>query len=297
MRSVRRFPLWAAPVLLSVLCPAAASADLIYYRSGETLKGLVIEEHHDRVVISTEQGESTILRKDIQDIFYDDPERNYLFIGDQALEEENFSLAQMFFRRALQIKPEFVEAQNALNRLADMKKKADSGETISDPAEVLHLRWGLELTLDIKNNLPVVQSVRDGSLAQRAGFHGGDFLVAVWGYSLAFMLPADAAALLIGPAGSPVRLTIGRRTILSQQDRALHWPGGTLEMEPLGLTVKEVDPGGVFGSAGLLPLDRIVEINGRSTRYMPLGEARKIFKEAQADVAVLLHRELLVKRE
>ena len=255
----------------------------------------MIEEHRDRIVVSTEAGEWTILRKDIQEVFYDDPERNYLFIGNEALGEENFSLAQMFFRRALQIKPEFIEAQNALNRLADVKKKSDSRETYPDPVSALNSRWGI--TLESKKEFCAVQSVKPGSAAEKGGIAAGDSVVAVWGYSAAFVAPQDLAAMLLGPAGTPVRLTIARSAALSQADKKLSWSGMTLDMKPQGLTVIQVDPKSAAENAGLLPMDRIVEIDGFSTRYMPLGESRKRFKETPQPVSALIQRDLLVKRE
>ncbi len=276
-----------------VACPSYA--DVVYYKSGENLKGLVIEEHHDRIVVSTEAGEWTILRKDIQEVFYDDPERNYLFMGNQAIEEKNFTTAQMFYRRALQIQPGFFNAEDSLNRLADLKRKAQAAEDYPDPVGVLQNRWGL--TVQIKVDRPEVQAVKPNSLAARSGIAVGDSLVTAWGYSLSFMTVEELAKTLLGPAGSPVRVTIGRKVLLSKSDKKAKWPGMELTMEPLGLTVKEEDPKGASVKAGLLMQDRIVEINGFPTRYMPLAEARKLFKEAKGDVPLVIRRDIMVKRE
>ncbi len=293
--------IWPLRVLIGmVLLPVAlvahsSYADVVYYKSGENLKGLVIEEHHDRIVVSTEAGEWTILRKDIQEIFYDDPERNYLFMGDQAVEEENLTMAQMFYRRALQIKPGFLNAEDSLNRLADLKRKTQAAENYPDPVGVLQNRWGL--TVQMKVDRPEVQAVGPNSLAARFGIAAGDSLVTAWGYSLSFMTVEELAKTLLGPAGSPVRVTIGRRILLSQSDKRAKWPGVELTMEPLGLTVKEVDPKGASVKAGLLMQDRIIEINGFPTRYMPLAEARKLFREAKGDVPLVIRRDIMVKRE
>ncbi|MCM8812294.1 MAG: PDZ domain-containing protein [Candidatus Omnitrophica bacterium] len=272
----------------------AAYADVVYYKSGESLKGLVVEEHHDRVIVSTEAGEWTILKRDMQEIFYDDPERNYLFMGNQALEEGNFGLARMFYRRALQIKPEFREAQDALNRLADMKNKAELMQPVGDPTEALLQQWGL--TLEINKNLPEVKGVRKDSLADRSGIEPGDFIVSSWGYSLAFMGAEQVAGILLGPAATSVQITIQRRVVFPRKS-LWGWPGITLDMEPQGLTVKQIKPDGPAAASGLRLLDRILELNSLSTRYMPLGEARKILNGTKTEAVFLIHRDLLVKRE
>ena len=276
---------------------APTFADTIYYNSGETLKGLVVEEHRDRIVVSTEAGEWTILRKDIAEVFYDDPERNYLYLGNKALLTENFGLAHGFFRKALQLHPDFQEGVDGLNRLADLKKKSDSPEREADPVRALQARWGLALSLG--TNYAQVQTVKEASVAARAGMMAQDSLVAAWGESLGFLPPEEVARVLLGPPGTMVRLTIQRSVQLSQHgSKKGVWPGWTLSMEPPGLTVMAVEPGGAAEAKGFRAKDRIVEVDGRFTRYMPLEEAVAVVRDSQKKgLLVVIHRDLLIKRE
>ncbi len=273
-------------VLFFALC-SPACADVIYDQSGGTLKGLVVEEHRDRIVVSTEGGEQTVLRSQIEEVFYAEPERNYLYLGNQALEGGDFAMARGFFQKALQINPDFSEAADALERAGDLEKKQAVWNEKDPPEIVLERQWGMKLSSG--KELAVVSELKPGLLAERSGLLAGDLLVTCWGSSLAFLPPADAAAELIGPPGSPVKLTLQRRVKL---------PAGrlpaklTVSMERLGLT------GTGPGSPPLLPGDRIVSIHGKSTRYLPLGTARrKIRAGRKTGVELWVHRDVKVMRE
>jgi hypothetical protein len=280
-----RVPGTKYPVLLFFfLVASAAYADVIYDHSGGTLKGLVVEEHADRIVLSAEQGEQTVFRSQIEEVFYAEPERNYLYLGGQALESGDFGAARGFFQKALQINSVFSEAADAIERAADLEKKQDWVSQGLDLLQALEKQWGI--TLAQGKELAVVQEVRPGSLAERSGLAAGDGLVAAWNVSLAFIPAGAVARELIGPPGSISKLTI---------QRAVELPaGGRLEMklsmERLGLTAAGEAP-------GLLPGDRIISIGGKPTRYMPLGDARGMIQSAKEGVELLIHRDLKAERE
>ena len=284
--------------LLAACCLplAAAVADVIYVKSGETLKGLVVEEHRDRIVLSTESGEQTVQRADIDEVFFDDPERNYLYLGRQALEGGNFSLAKGFFQKSLQIYPEFEEAVDALRRLADLQAKQAAGPLPPNAVELLERHWGV--LLEVSAGRPIVKKVDPGSFAKRSGLQAGDLLVGAWGESLAFLSPAEVAKALLGPTGSMLKLTIERAIQLSAGPKDPSWPGMELTMERLGLTAKEISPKGAAASSLVAARDHIVKINSDSTRYLPLLEAQRKIEEAK-DQGILLtiHRDLFIKRE
>ena len=273
-------------VLLSFVSVSSACADVIYDRSGGTLKGLVVEEHRDRIVLSTEGGEQTVLRSQIEEVFYAEPERNYLYLGMQALEAGDFAMARGFFGKALQINPDLLEAADALERAADLEKKRAVWDEKDPPEVALERQWGMMLSSGKER--AVVSELRPGSAAERAGLLAGDLLVAAWNSSLSFLSPAEVAAELVGPAASRIKLTFQRRVRLPS--------GGSweikLSMERLGLTVAAP------ASPPLLPGDRIVFINGKSTRYLPLGTARRMMQESRkTGVELLVDRDVRVTRE
>ena len=256
-----------------------AFADVIYDTTGGTLKGLVVEEHADRVVLNTEEGEKTLFRSQIEEIFYAEPERNYLYLGNQALEGGDFGGARGFFQKAQQINPDFSEAADALERADDLEKKQEILTGGLDFLKALKKQWGI--TLEEGKDLAVVREVRPGSLAEQSGLVAGDGLIAAWGSSLAF-LPAGAVAKeLVGPPGSKIKLTL-QRTVKLPAGAPLEMK---LSMERLGLTVA--------GSG-----DRIISIGGESTRYLPLEQARKMIQAARDKGAEwVIHRDLKVTRE
>ena len=270
-----------------------ASADVLYYRSGETEKGLVVEEHPDRIIFKVELEEKTVLRTDLDEVFYDDPERNNLYLGNQAFEARDFGAARGFFRKALQMNPQFQEAEDALHHLEDWQKKWTPSEDV-DPVAALDSRWGLAVARG--PDYPVVRVVREGSRTSRWGIVSGDLLVSVWGSSLAYRLLKEVAHELWGPPESPMKLTI-RRAVFCPQN-ASHWPGMQLDMRRLGLTVVSVEPGGAAQQSGIQAQDRIVAVNSRPTRYLPLAQAHKTIQQAhRKGINLLIERDLMIRRE
>ncbi len=286
----------ALAVTLALVPPALA--DVVYFESGETLKGLVVEEHRDRVVVSTEGGERTILRGEVDEIFFSDPERNYLYLGRQAMEQGEFSLARGFLRKALQIHPQLSEAEDALHRLEELQRRVEAvGRRPVDWAAALEGQLGLALS--VSDSLPVVASVRTGSAAEQAGVRAGDALAFCWGFSLAFLTPEQAAEELVGEPGTGVKITLQRQVDLPAGDGAgRRWPQVELEMERLGLTVRAVGAGGAVEKAGLSAGDRIIRIGEEPTRYMPLATARSRLAQARGKgIRLILHRDRMLERQ
>ena len=152
-------------LLILSLYSSTAFADVVYDTAGGTLKGLVVEEHADRIVVSTEQGERTVFRNQIEEVFYAEPERNYLYLGEQALEAGDFSAARGFFLKALQINPALSEASGALERTADMEKKQGLLSAGPNLLQGMEKQWGI--SLEEGKRLAVVREMLPGSLAER----------------------------------------------------------------------------------------------------------------------------------
>lgn len=296
-RPVKRCEKVPDPFFLAFLLLAApAMADDVFFQAGGSLRGLVVEEHDDRVVVSTEEGERDVFRRDIDEIFYAEPERNQLYLGNQALEEGDFAGASNFFQRALRMSPLLTEAQDALGRLEDLERKAGQ-PSAGDPAAAL-AGLGMKLRQDGEGWV-VVDSVERGSEAQRWGLAAGDALVAHWGGSLRYLAPKQVAERVAGPSGSSLKLTLRRRIDLPPaQPPQVGWPGVKLEIEHFGITAREVEPTAPAFLAGLRPGDRIVDLGGASTRYMPLGAARKRVQQArERGIPLIIHRDFMITRE
>jgi len=279
-------------VLVALWCHAApASADEIYFTSGELLKGLVVEEHVDRLVVSTVDGEQVVLRQEIDEVFFDDPERNYLYLGNEALAEGDTTAATALFHRALRLNPRWQETRDALQRVEDRQRKTAAGWALDDPEQTLWTTWGVRWTAT--DGYPAVAAVASQQAMDRAGVRVGDQLVAVWGESMGFRPIAHVAERLLGPPGTPVKVTIQRGVTL--RAGAVPWPGFELTMAPAGLTVSRVAASGA--SAGVEAGDLIVALDHRPTRYLPLAVARATIGRARGrDVDVRLQRHLVIIR-
>lgn len=270
----------------------AAFGDEIYFTSGQTLKGLVVEEHVDRLVVSTVDGEQVIWRHDVDQVFFDDPERNYLYLGNEALAAGDFQAALTLYQKAIHLNPAWNDPRDALRRLDDRQRRP-AGVT-ERPERALQAAWGLIVAAT--ESYPVLSAVAPDSAAAQAGLRPGDALVAAWGESLGYRSLAQVAQRVAGPAGTEVKITLRRDvTVLAGAVASAPWPGFGVTMAPEGLTVSEV---GVLGAAaGLQVGDLVVTLDGRPTRYLPLGQARAAIGKARtAGLRLQIHRHLLILR-
>jgi len=282
-------------VLVALWCHAApASADEIYFASGEPLKGLVVEEHADRLIVSTVDGERVVSRQEVDEVFFDDPERNYLYLGNEALAEGDAATAIALFQRALRLNPQWQDAHDALQRVEDRRLKTTAGWVGDDPEQAFWTTWGVRLAAT--DGYPVVAAVASQRAMDHAGVRVGDHLVAVWGESMGFRPLADVAERLLGPPGTPVKVTIQRDvTLRAGPGPSATWPGVELTMAPAGLTVSRVAALGAL--AGVEAGDLIVALDHRPTRYLPLAGARATVGRARRhDVPVRLQRHLVIIR-
>ncbi len=273
---------------------APAQADEIYFTSGRTLKGLVVEEHLDRLLISTVDGEQVIWRHDVDQVFFDDPERNYLYLGNEALASGDVNSALTLYQRAIQLNPSWEEARDALRRLDDRQRRMTGAWAVEDPVRALQATWGL--TLSATEDYPVIAAVTPQSASAQGGMAVGDAVAAIWGESMGYRSLAQVAERLLGPAGTDVKVTI-RREVAVRPGTVPNtpWPGFGVTMAPDGLTISEV---GVLGTAaGLQAGDLVVALDGRPTRYLPLGQARAAIDKARtAGLQLRIHRHFLMHR-
>lgn len=292
MKAIKRFWPSAIASLVAIAGAAtAAQADELFLTSGETLKGLVVEEHADRLVVSTIDGEQVVWRHDVDQVFFDDPERNYLYLGNEALAGGDFQAALALYQKAMQMNPAWDDARDALRRLDDRQRRARGA--VERPEKVLQAAWGL--TLAATESYPVISAVAPDSAAAQHGLQTGDALVAVWGESLGYRSLAQVAQRMAGPAGTEVKITLQREVTVPPAGRGAPRPGFDVSMALAGLTVGDA---GLLGTAaGLRPGDLIVAIDGRPTRYLPLGQARAAMAGPRTSgLRLTIQRHLLIHR-
>ena len=111
---------------------------------GTEKKGLVVEQHEDRVILNTEQGEIPVMREQIKDIFYDDQEQTFLQIGESHEAAQRWGEALAFYEKALQVNPDFEDAKKAAIRVRNQFwSKAIAGPSNEvEQKQALYDAWG-----------------------------------------------------------------------------------------------------------------------------------------------------------
>ena len=189
----------------------SAFADTVTLKRGKEVKGIVVEDYQSRIVMSTVDGEQTIMKDDIGEIYYDTEEDNLIKLAERARASRNFVKAYGLYEKALKINPKSKAAQDGLvfcqsyivrrqeaEKANDVQKRADferyggmaggmQGEAPKEEDLKTRLNDALGMTLVIKDGIPAVEFVRQKSQASEAGIKVGDYIVAVWSRLTGYM--------------------------------------------------------------------------------------------------------------
>jgi len=272
-------------------------------QDGTIAKGLVVEEHHDRIVFSTPDGEITILRENVDEVFFDVLEQNYYYLANKFLNNGEFEVAEKFYNKALGVSPAYIEVQKGLSRLKDKREKEIKKWKTADSLKALRNQIGVSIVRD-GDFCRVKRVFREGT-----PLAAGDAVTAVWDESAKFMLEEDVAQRITGVPDAPVTITIQRtvRLRLGGAPWFLEMFGMLglknkeslpLEMETEGLTVGKVNKASSVARRGLRQGDRITSIAGKSTRYMRLNDARTLIKNrVKKGVELVIRRDIELVRE
>lgn len=293
--------------LIGLICLIVSNgfADTVYLTSGGAVKGLVVEEHHDRIVFSTYKGEIEIPKFSIDQIFFDTEEDNQIYLGNKALDEGEFELALGFYQKAYQINPDSEKIKGAFARLLDATNRKNLNILPQQAPAKLKEQLGMAIKRH-KDKIRVF-SVNEGLPAKRAGLTAADVITNVWDASVMFMDTESAALLMTGAPETPVKLTIEKEirlpvSPLSCLKRILIWLqfndfGFKLALKPAGLVVVYVGPQGTAAKSGLQVMDEVTCINGESIRYMPISLVRKkIFQSNLNEAALTIKRQVFLIR-
>ncbi|OGW84323.1 MAG: hypothetical protein A2987_05505 [Omnitrophica bacterium RIFCSPLOWO2_01_FULL_45_10] len=302
-------------------------SDTIERWDGRELKGIVVEDYKDRVVLSTPEGEIEVMKQDIRALRYDIEEENLVKLGDRAKERGEYALAYSYYDKALKINPDSKTAkdgavflQGYLFRINEAKKEEDirrraefeqyqtigpdtrSAEELQKE-ELQNLKSSLGITLRPSRAGVELEDVNRHSPAADAGLKGGDRIIAIWGKLTGYMELKEVVGLLLKQEPREIKMIIERdvdarlnkkRGILSGTREII---GARMGMEFDGLTLTDVTGGGYADRAGLKEGDLIVSLDGRPTRYMPLKTALKLIKANKKDsVNFSIRREATIWR-
>ncbi len=311
-----------------VLVGGSASADTIYTKDGKELKGIVVEDYRDRIVFSTVDGEVSIMKSDINELYYDGEEDNLIKLAEQALDRADHMKAFAYYDRAYKINPYSKKAKDGIVFLQGLlfRKEQSQKEAVvrrqeeferhgqyvapqkSDVVEVAKtiekLRGTIGISIELKGYLPEITNVRSESPAYAAGIRKGDILIAIWGKLTGYMSQQDVIDHLMEKTSLEVKCTIertvdvaitGLRTPLSMPNDLIE-AGISIGFD--GLLIASVKDDGVASKAGIEKDDLIMAINGENTRYMPLKKAVEMIRDSKEGSARLtIRREVTFWRD
>ncbi len=296
-----------------------AAADTIFMKDGKEVKGVVVEEYADRLVVSTVYGETGVIKAEIEKIFYDEKDINLMALAEKAKNAGDYKAAASYYEKALKINPKSTAARDGLayaqgvrGRLykqvgtRDRQANRFAGGAVVNPAgedeDISDLRRQLAesvgITMRPGDRFPAVVNVKNGSPAFTAGLKPGDLLVAIWGKLTGYRSFKDVMVLLLR-SGYETRCVIERTVAVPvSSDRSLFscqsLIGASFEMTIEGFTVRDVAAGCPAEKAGLAKDDLITSLGGEPTRYMPLKEAVRAIKSTKGDSVVLTIRRSVI---
>ncbi len=294
------------------------NADTIHTKDNQELKGIVVEDYNDRLTFSTADGEISVMKSNIKDLYFDMEEDNMIKLAEQARDKGDYQKAYSYYQMAAKLNPdskqvkdglvflqgylfrkdevrkeEAVKRQEELERYGPMiSPEKSQEEEFKDGVEKLKRSLGLSLAQ--KGNLPEAEGVSKNSPAYNAGIRKGDLVAAVWSKLTGYLSLKDVIDMLLEKSSIEIKCTIERTAEVARRRGDI---GASFSMEFDGLTVANVKDPSPALDAGLKKKDLIVAIDGQSTRYMPLRKALELIKKSRSEtVKLTLRRELTIWR-
>lgn len=313
------------PLFLLLIC-GVLCADTIFLKEGQEIKGVIVEDYHDRVVFSTEKGEVCLLKSNIEKIGYDVLEENLVKLGAFYKDKGDYKLALHYYEGAYKLNPHMKEAQEGILLVTNMmfrKSESDlekevalrqdteekmgrpitseaieAGPSQTEIAEAKELWEGVGIAIENVGPDIKVSRVLKNSPAAEAGIEEGDIIVSVWGRLIKYMQIEDVYDLFLRSKVSEFKVMVSRqKAVVLRRNHifrgAEYMLGARLVVEFEGLTAGEVEAGSPFDNAGILKKDRITRIADASTMYMPLETAYKLIEEMKDNLLYLeIQREI-----
>lgn len=312
-------------VLPSLLFCSELRADAVRLKNGKDLKGLVVEEHEDRIILSTENGEIPVLRRGIQKIDYDDPAQNFTQVGRAYEDKQRWGEALGYYEKALELDPEQEEAKKAVVRLRnrfwakaavgpinEIEKRQVLYETWGqgafsttrkaptppDPAELVEKELGVRLLK--RGDWVLFSEVTPKKDAAVNGLRKNDRLVAVDGNSLRYLSVEAVREKLASPRYSNFTLEYDRDHRLAKTgfEKDLQEFGFQLKFDTQGMVVSSVKPSTAASRAGLRQNDVVISVNGASVRYQPIKKLMDVIQKnpTELEAVFTVRRSVLLAR-
>ncbi len=297
---MKLFKFFISITCLILLFQCIAAADTIHLKDGSKIKGIIVENYYQSIVLSTIYGEKRFDKSDIKDILYDRKEQNLVKLGDYYQQNKNLSKAYAYYRKACEFNPDYKEAKdkfiyvrsvllrNPGKQLKDemTRKQAlfkESGKLYNPKIEKTaiteeeHFKKVSGLILISDKGMPKVVRVMPFSAAEESGIKNGDIIISIWG-KLTGYLDLDTIMDMVIESPSPeIALSIKRRIVIpssGKQGRGLDGIGLSLKLQEGGLAVAALKRSSAGAASGLMEGDIITHIDGAGARYIPFNGAK-----------------------
>lgn len=291
----------ALVLVFTLFAVSRAHADSVFMNDGLEIKGIVVEEYKDRVVISTENGEKTFMKSDVRDIVYDLSEQNLVALADKCMSVGDYQRAHFYYEKAKKANPDYKEAVEGAAYLDGYLLRKESAK------KLLHIQWsqdvedfqrnkivehesimenlrtGVGLVLDDTSDKDIiVKKVESFSPAKEAGVKEGDVIASVWGKLTRYMSAEEIAREFVKPENAEMKLGLDR--FISVPEDCLK--SSQLAMAFEGTVLKNIDPDSDAYKCGLRDGDLVLLIDGQSIRYTPLKEVNDILKRNKHELKI-----------
>ncbi len=294
--------------MLVVLFAFPALADTVQLKDGGQLKGLVVEEHEDRVILSTADGEMPVMRKLIDKVDYDDPAYTLLSMGRELERNKKLGEALSYYEKAAQLNPELKEAKTAavgvrskmwagftegptseIQKQQEIQDAWRADTTIADESRrneeedesLLWKRMGIELAQD--GDFVRVADIRIGGYAHQAGIRNGDIIYAIDGRSMRYIQKRTVIQDALNPRYASMTMEVRRKILFPAKvgKTDLKNLGIDLKQDYNGVLIGRVKNGSPSDRYGMKSGDRLIRVGESSTRYLPLNKISAAFKANQ----------------
>lgn len=304
-------------IILQIIV-GSSYADTIIMKNKERVKGVVVEDYKDRLVISTMDGEKELRKKNISRIIYDLEEQNLTSLADFYLDRGMYRTAYYYYNEALKINPEYKQAKEGLNfaetylkqtdrivklgHIQKMNQQKQWSRGIKDTttkSEEERIRQQLGIVITNVDGSFTITEVLQFSAAAKAGVRKGDVIISTWGRTISYMQPDEVMKRLLSAEAMEVRIAIARSVMIHLKDSSGNDTAltgiklGFSEME--GMVIEKVSPGSVAAKSGLQKDDVLTEIQGESTRYMSIKEVENLIKSRGGETLSLkIERDVVI---
>lgn len=315
---------WIVHCFVFLFISSAVQADTVMLKDGTELKGLVVEQHNDRIVVSTFDGEKIVLRSDYLEIEFDDPAYSLYYLGKQMEEQKKYGVALSYYEKAHSLNPELRDAREAaigirsrfwsefaagprgeMTKQQEIQTSFRSNSAMDEIAddghrETMKLLWdNAGLSLKSEADWIVIQDTRIGGQARKKGLMRGDLISKVDGKSMRHLNQDALAMEFLEPRYSTLALTFQRIVRLATNDKKVSMKnlGLDLDQNYEGIVIKKIEEGSIAQQSGLEVDDLIISVNQQPTRYLSKRDVKKAIEENSTQLTIEIQRIIQMARK